>query len=54
MKPEKYKEFKRSFFSKSFLNENQKIKQTFNAMEQEEVDVFFFQEISKEFELLLR
>lgn len=35
-----------TFFSKSFLDEKKKIKQTFNAMESEKIDVLFLQEVS--------
>lgn len=42
--PKKYIDLMRKFFGKSFLNEEEKIKRTLKAMEQEEVDIFLVQE----------
>ena len=39
-----YKQFMELMFSKSFLNEEKKLKKTFDAMEREKIDIVFAQE----------
>jgi hypothetical protein len=43
-KADKYKKFMELMFSKSFLDENKKLKKTFDAMKREKIDVVFAQE----------
>lgn len=38
-----YKQFMELMFSKSFLNEQKKLKKTFDAMERENIDIVFAQ-----------